>query len=293
LKVLTVGITGQFAALVVPELKKRGIAVRALIRDQRHAGIAFARGADETVLGNLENPGSLRNAAEGVDGIFHINPAFSPNEFDMGIAMLEAARAASVERFVFSGVIHPSILGLSNHAAKLPVEEVLYQSGMNFTVLQPAMFMQNFDRSWSDIVRRGRFALPYSVHARACYVDYRDVAEAAAIAFATNRLDYGTFELCAPGMLNRIEVAALMSEALDFPVKAGEISFDEWAHAAQLPSGPMRDGLRHLYEDYDRHGFPGGNALVLRAILEREPRTLRQYIQELAHSEEYQLLRAS
>lgn len=33
---------------------------------------------------------------------------------------------------------------------------------------------------------------------------------------------------------------------------------------------------------YDEHGFPGGNALVLRAILGREPRTLEQYFRDLA-----------
>jgi hypothetical protein len=40
--------------------------------------------------------------------------------------------------------------------------------------------------------------------------------------------------------------------------------------------------MRHLYDDYDRHGFPGGNALVLREILQREPRTLADYVRELA-----------
>jgi hypothetical protein len=34
---------------------------------------------------------------------------------------------------------------------------------------------------------------------------------------------------------------------------------------------------------YDRHGLPGGNPLVLRAILGREPRTLTDYFRELAH----------
>lgn len=282
MKVLVVGATGKFAGMVVPELKKRGITVRALVRDERHVEAARARGADETVLGNLENPTSVLNAARGVDGIFHINPAFAPNEFDMGISMVEAARAAGVRRFVFSGVIHPSILGLSNHAAKLPVEEVLYQSGMNFTVLQPASFMQNIEQSWPDAINPGRFALPYSIHRPLCYVDYRDVAETVGIAFATNRLDYGTFELCAPGMFNRVEVAALMSKAFGFPVTAAEVPFDEWAWAAEIPAGPVREGLHRLYENYDRHGFPGGNALILRAILEREPRTLAEYIRELA-----------
>jgi uncharacterized protein YbjT (DUF2867 family) len=269
---------------IVPELKKRGIVVRALLRDQRHAETALARGADETVLGNLENPTSLLNAAKGVDGVFHINPAFAANEFDMGISMVEAARSAGVRRFVFSGVIHPSILNLSNHAAKLPVEEVLYQSGMNFTVLQPASFMQNIGRSWPDDINPGRLALPYSIHRPICYVDYRDVAEAAAIAFTTDRLDYGTFELCAPGMFSRVEVAALMTQALGFPVTAVQVPFDEWAWSANLPQGPLREGMHRLFDDYDRHGFPGGNALVLRGVLQREPRTLAQYVKELAIS---------
>jgi hypothetical protein len=33
---------------------------------------------------------------------------------------------------------------------------------------------------------------------------------------------------------------------------------------------------------YDRHGFAGGNGLVLEAILGREPRTLLNYFRELA-----------
>lgn len=36
--------------------------------------------------------------------------------------------------------------------------------------------------------------------------------------------------------------------------------------------------MRH----YDEHGFPGGNALVLRAVLRREPRSLAAFINELA-----------
>ena len=37
-----------------------------------------------------------------------------------------------------------------------------------------------------------------------------------------------------------------------------------------------------MYADYDPFGFPGGNALVLKAVLGREPRTLEQFLHELA-----------
>lgn len=291
MRVLAVGATGRYAGLVVPELKKRGILVRALLPDPRRSGAARNRGADEIAVGDLRDPASLRAALEDVDGVFHIGPAFAPGEIDMGIAIVDAATSAGIRKFVFSGVIHPSLLALSNHAAKIPVEEALCESGLNFTILQPAIFMQTLELNWEEIVRTGRFALPWSVHARACYVDYRDVAAAAALAFTTDRLDYGCFELCAPGMLNRIQVAALMSEALGFPVQAAQVPFDEWAASVNLPQGPRREGMRRLYEHYDRHGFPGGNALVLGSVLDREPRTLRDYLHELAKHDGRQALR--
>jgi hypothetical protein len=40
-----IGATGQFAGLVVPELKKKGVVVRALVQDAGKAAIAKTRGA--------------------------------------------------------------------------------------------------------------------------------------------------------------------------------------------------------------------------------------------------------
>jgi uncharacterized protein YbjT (DUF2867 family) len=283
MKALVVGATGKYAHFVVPELKQRSATVRALIRDESKINAAKQQGVDETEIGDLSDPQSLRAAASGIDAVFHINPAFAPNEAELGVAMVEAAKASGVQKFVFSGVYHPSISKLSNHAAKRPVEEAIYESGMAFTVLQPAMFMQNFAASWESVVKQGRLSLPYNKLAKACYVDYRDVAEVAAIALTGDELSYGTFELCAPGMVNRVELAAIISEVLKRSIEAGEPSFEEWVEAAHIPEGAMREGFRVMYEDYDQYGFPGGNAIVLRTILGREPRSLQQYIQELAN----------
>ncbi len=282
MKALVVGTTGKYASLVVPELKQRGATVHALVRNESKIEAARQQGADETVIGDLHDPASLHAATAGVDGVFHINPAFAPHEVELGVAMVEAAKASGVKKFVFSGVYHPSISKLSNHAAKRPVEEAMYESGMEFTVLQPAMFMQNFAASWDAVLQQGRFSLPYSKLAKACYVDYRDVATVAAMALTGNELNYGTFELCAPGMVNRIELVAMIGAAIGRTIEAGESPFGEWAQATQIPDG-LRENLRVMYQDYDQYGFPGGNAIVLRTILGREPRSLQQYFQELAN----------
>jgi uncharacterized protein YbjT (DUF2867 family) len=193
--------------------------------------------------------------------------------------MVEAATAAGVARFVFSGVYHPS-LSLVNHASMRPIEQALYRSGLAFTILQPAMFMQGLAGRWADAVEHGVFAMPYSKDSAMTFVDYRDVAEVAAIAFATDDLIGGTFELAAGGMFTRTEIAALMSRHAGRPVVAVDVEPE--VALAGLPAGGMRDGLQAMFADYTAHGFRGGNNLVLRSILGRGPRTLDSFLGELA-----------
>ena len=280
MKILMVGAGGKYAHLVVPALKAHGATVKGLVTSEDKRAQALTNGADETAVGDLTDEQSLRQAAEGVDGVFHLNPAFAPNEAELGVAMVNAAVAAGVKKFTFSSVIHPSISKMRNHSGKRPVEEALYESGLNFTVLQPTMFMQTLADGWNEVVGQGTFSLPYPNSKRASYVDYRDVAEAAAIALTTDKLDYGTFELCAPGMVDRVELTQLMSEALGRTITPHEIPFNKWVKRAHIPEGSYRDGMQRMFADYAQYGFPGGNALVLRAVLGREPRTLKEFFKE-------------
>jgi uncharacterized protein YbjT (DUF2867 family) len=281
MRVLMVGATGRHAHWVLRELNQRGVSVRALVRSQQRADVARSNGAAEAAIGDLTERATLSRAAAGMDGVFHIGPAHAAGEAQMGVAMVDAAVAAGVRKFVFSGVIHPSISAMTNHgAAKLPVEEALYSSELDFTVLQPARFMQNFERSWNDIVEHNRLAQPYSLSAKMCSVDYRDVAEVAAMAMTGDELSYGTFELSAAGMQDTYETAEIVSEVLGRTVTAVQIPLDQFA--SQLPEGHFRDGMRRMMAHYDKHGLPGGNPLVLRSILGREPRSLKDYFRELA-----------
>jgi hypothetical protein len=64
------------------------------------------------------------------------------------------------------------------------------------------------------------------------------------------------------------------------------VPFDQWVQLAQIPEGPLRDVLRPLFAEFDAHGLSGGNSLVLRAILGREPRSFRQFLGDLATQEQ-------
>lgn len=271
--ILAVGAAGNFAGLVIPALAGRGAKVRGLVRKPEQADQVLRRGAAEVAIGDLGDRGSLDAALRGIEAVFYIAPAFLPSEAEAGKSMVDAAIRAGVRRFVFSSVIHPVLGGLVNHAAKAPVEEAVLNSGLEFTFLHPALYFQNYAAAWPGIVKTHGLAEPWSAETRFTRVDYRDVAEVAAIALTEDWLLHGTFELCAPGTLNRREVAALIGEVLGHEIKVERSDPDAF--------GDAPPAMRAMFRHYDHHGLLG-NPLTLGAILGREPLTLRAYFEELA-----------
>lgn len=278
LTVLAVGASGKFAGLVVPELVKRGARVRGLVRGKEEEDAVRHHGASEIAIGDLRDRASMDAALRGVDSVFYIAPAFMPNEADVGKGVVEAAKQAGVRRFVFSAVIHPILSPLSNHAAKGPVEEAILASDMEYTFLQPAMFLQNYAESWPNLVKTGVLAEPWSTQTRFSRVDFRDVAEVAAIALTEDRLLYGTFELCSEVPRDRVEVAQLISDVLGREVKADVLKPQTDSEGSP---DPQKAAMKPMLQWYDKHGLMG-NALTLEAILGRLPRTMKQYFEELA-----------
>jgi uncharacterized protein YbjT (DUF2867 family) len=276
-KILAVGASGKFAGLVIPALVARGAVVRGLVKDAAKEALVRQHGAAEIAIGDLTDRASLDAALTGVDAVFYIAPAFIANEAEVGKSVVAAATQAGVRRFVFSSVIDPILSGLANHAQKAPVEEALLTAGMEYTLLHPTVFFQNFTESWPRIVKSGVVAEPWSVESRFSRVDYRDVAEAAAIALTEDRLVYGTFELCAEGWHNRSDIAVIISEVLGRTIRAERLD----PKAAAANAGPGAPALEKMFDWYDRRGLQG-NGLTLRAILGREPRTLRAFFAELA-----------
>ncbi|MEO8907689.1 MAG: NmrA family NAD(P)-binding protein [Microbacteriaceae bacterium] len=276
MKILATGATGQFAGLVVPALVRAGHQVRGVVHDTAKAEIPRRLGAQEIIRADLRDPASLDAALDGVDGAFLITPAFAPDATELGLALIEAAQRSGVRKLVYSGVYHPS-LALENHASTRPIEAALYASDLDFTILQPAMYMQGLDGAWQQARSTGALVMPWSKNSQMTYVDYRDVAEVAALAFGDERLSYGTFELAAGGMLDRARLAELFTAASGIPIAAENVP------AGAVFSG-LPTGLRTMFAEYDRSGFHGGNPLVLRSILERSPRTIEDYVAELVRS---------
>lgn len=279
--VLVVGASGRSGGLVAAELARRGVTVRALVRSAAATETARANGATEIAQGDLRDPDSLKAALRGVKGVYHVGPPFVADEAELGISMVEAARRAGIRKFVFSSVIHAAN-GLANHASKLPVEQAILRANLDYTILYPATLFQNMAAAWKAAAETGVFAEPFLKTARLARVDYRDVAEVAAQALTSDRLAYGSFELAADGMHDRVEIAGMMSVVLGRSVEAAEVTFEQWAAIAKpFVKGEQLAQLERVFQSYSDFGS-ASNSLTLRAILGRQPRTLHQFFAELA-----------
>lgn len=282
--ILITGAAGKTGKAVLQALRKRatgeGQPVRALVRRGAPSAEVRQAGATDVVVGDLRNAGDLARACQGVQAIYHICPNMQPDEVAIGRAMLAAAQAQGVTRFVYHSVLHPQTPAMPHHWHKLQVEDLLFQTRLDYTILQPAAYLQNLLAGWQSIVNEGIYRIPYAVTTRLGMVDLADVAEVAALVLTTPGHSGATYELAGSEFLSQTAVAAILSDTLGRPVRAEAIPRATWeanARHASLSDYAIQT-LLHMFDYYERYGF-GGNSNVLRWLLGRTPTTLAGFVQ--------------
>jgi len=280
--ILITGAAGKTGRAVIAALVARGHPVRALVHRDEQARLVESLGAQEALVGDMRDGATLRNAARGARAVYHICPNVSPDEIAIGKAMIAAAREAAVEQFVFHSVLHPQTEAMTHHWNKLRVEEALFESGLAYTILQPASYMQNVLAGWQTILDRGVYAVPYSVESRMSMIDLEDVAEAAAVVLIEPGHAGATYELAGPDVLTQIQVAEILSKQLGRPVRAEHVTIEAWTRQAQAAGmGAYQiETLVKMFRYYDRYGL-WGNSRILRHLIGRAPTRFEDFVKRI------------
>jgi uncharacterized protein YbjT (DUF2867 family) len=277
--ILVTGAAGKTGRAVIRALATRQVAIRALVRRPDQVPKVEGLGAGEVLVGDMGDLETMDQAVQGVRAIYHIPPNVSPDEFTIGQTVIAAAQAAGVERFVYHSVLHPQTEVMPHHWQKLRVEEHLFESSLPFTILQPAVYMQNLLAHWDQITGQGILPVPYSVETRLSLVDLEDVAEVASLVL-TNPGHLGAiYELVGTEAVSQTEIAGVLSQHLGRPVHAKAISRDSWERQARATGlGDYQvETLIKMFRYYERYGF-WGNPSVLRWLLNRPPTTILDFI---------------
>ncbi len=278
--ILVTGAAGKTGRAVVSALSSRKRSVRALVHRADQAHLVESAGANESIVGDMRSEKTLGQATRGMRAIYHICPNVSPDEELIGRMVIAASRAAGVEQLVFHSVLHPQVESMPHHWKKMRVEESLFESGMPFTILQPASYMQNVLAGWKTIEERGVYAVPYSVRCRMSMVDLNDVAKAAAVVLTEPGHLGAIYELAGPEVLTQDQVAETLARHLGRQVRAEQVPIDTWTRQAQASGmGAYQiETLVKMFRYYDHHGF-WGNPRTLSGLLNREPTRFDTFLQ--------------
>ena len=279
--ILVTGAAGKTGRAVTRALAARGEVVRALVHRPQQASIAVDAGAGDVIAGDMRNQAVIdqaTGAASQVRAIYHICPNMSPDELSIAQVVVRAARAAGVEHFVYHSVLHPQTEAMPHHWQKLRTEELLFETGLPYTILQPAPYMQNVLAYWDQIDQDGIYAVPYATEARMSMVDLEDLAEAAAVVLTERGHAGATYELVGVDVLSPAGVAEVLAQQLGHPVHAEAVDLEVWEKGARASGlGDYQvDTLLQMFRYYERYGF-WGNPHVLTWLLCRPPTTFAHF----------------
>lgn len=276
--ILITGAGGKTGKAVLRALVRKGAPVRAFVRNSAHEATLKTIGARDVVIGAMDDPQALARATHGIEAIYHICPNVSPREMSFATALVSAATSSGVSRFVYHSVLHPQIEAMPHHWNKLRVEEMLFSSRLNITILQPTAYMQNSLSEWDRMVRDGIYRVPYPIDTRLSLVDLEDVADAAAKVLTNDSHSGAAYELVGTPPLSQIEIAETFSRALKKPIRAEAETIERWD--ARARGAGMEDYAREtlikMFRAYALDGLKG-NPNVLGWLLGRPPTSLENF----------------
>ena len=282
--ILITGATGTIGSDLVEKLAAAKVGARALVRSRAKAERIEALGL-ETVIGDFEQPDTLRAALDGVEKVFLLS-APEERQAELQSNLIQAARSAGVRHIVKLSAIGvgSGLESISLGRLHRQTEEELERSGIAYTHLRPNGFMQNSFMFAQTIRTQDAFYAPLG-DARVSYVDARDVSTVAFKTLTEEGHENQAYEITGPEALSYHDMAREFSSALGREVKYVEVPM-EAARGAMLGMGMQQWLANALTELFNFYGEGRADKVtgIVRQVTGKEPITFSQFAKDYARA---------
>ena len=226
---------------------------------------------------DLDDPATHAPALAGVTAAYLIEPGSVAGVTDPPrmAALVDAAVAAGVQRLVLL-----SAPGADRDAHPLhTTEQAVRGSGLEWTVLRPGWFAQNFSEDfWLPAVRSGTLAFPAG-EARLSFIDAEDIADVATAALTADGHHGQVYELWGPRSIGFGEAADLIAKASGKPLQYLAVTPEAFLEQ-QLSRGvpqQVAERMTHLMT-IDSTRAPDGPTDGVERALGRAPRRFEDFV---------------
>ncbi len=265
MRISVVGATGNVGSRLAGVLRDRGHEVRGVAR-----GGVSAEGI-ESVAADLTDGDEAMRALDGTDVVYLTPPLGGDDPSGLETAVTENVIAAAGKHAVGHVVMHTAVhadrgdtgSGLLNN--KTPIERNLAESGVPFTILRPAWFLQNL---WAarDYLEQGVVSFPWDADMAWAATDVDDLVTAAA-AFVERGPAGRAFDVHIPGGITGAQLAEAASDVLGREVNFHEAQATPREYVDGFPiSAAHKDLYAGLFDHFKAAPYLGDPEPVTREL---------------------------
>ncbi len=206
-KILVTGATGNIGGEIIRQLKEENADFVAATNSRIIDGV-------DSVSLNFADMKSLETAMEGISTLFMVL-ANDPNMITWGKNVIDSAKKCGVAHIVRSGgslADGNSDIGVRKALAE--TDQYLKESGVDYTIIAPNFFMQNFINFHGDDYKNGALYLPAG-DGKVAWVDVRDIgAVNTTVLLNPEKYRNQTLVITGPNALSYGETVAIMNDVL-------------------------------------------------------------------------------
>lgn len=261
-KILLTGGTGKTGRRVADRLTKLGKSIRI---GSRNGNTPF----------DWEEPQTWQDI---LDGITSVYLTFQP---DLAVPGAAETINAFVNTAIKKGVKKIVLLSGRGEPEAQKCEQIVMDSGINWTILRSSWFSQNFSENYFlEPLLYGYVALPAGKIGEP-FIDADDIADAAVAALTDERHSNKLYEITGPVLLTFEEAVSEISQATGRQIIFEQISIEEYSRMLNEYNVP--DYLIELICYLFGEVMDGRNEYItngVQQILGRKPKNFSEYIQK-------------
>lgn len=275
---MVTGATGTVGHEIVNQLSMQDVIVRAGVHSVIKGENLRRLPGVEIVEIDFNDPDSLHAAFTNIDKLVLITP-HSENQLEMTRNLVEEAKKKGVKHIVrLSALGAGAEPGIQLGRWHREMERYVEESGIPYTILRPAGFMQNLvNYSAESIKREGKFYMPVG-EGKVSYIDTRDIAAVVEEVLLSDEHHGKVYELTGPEALSHQEMAALLGEVTGKQIDFVDVPEEVVRQAMLKHHTPVRiaDAILELYAAY-KAGKSAAVTDTVQEVTGRSPHNFRQF----------------
>lgn len=276
--ILVTKATGTTGRHVVNGLAERGVTVRAASRNPSFE----AQGDIVGVPFDWENRSSWASVLDGVEAIYLVKPESDEVTHIVGDFVGLAEKFGATKIVLLSEIAAET---RADDAHERQVERVIEQSNLDYAILRPNWFMQDFvdERFFGNLIRQDGVIVMTTGGAATSWIDARDIAAVAVELLLGEDCGKQALTLTGPDALTLGQLADRISAVTGTTVRPLEETTE--AAEARLRNAGAPEQFVEYFSDIGRSIMKGDTAVVTDAvagITGRPPRSLDAFLAEHA-----------